>query len=178
MTEVRARRKTDMCSICLAFRRALDKQEEFCKHFAKEHPGLVDSCGKNLEKWAKAIERSNAWDAWQAAQLAEDIAAGSQHLEARKACPAKETESRPFPAPTAQTTPPFTHAIAREVAARCNNNFRNQVAEVRKRKRNAILICMDYKESVKTGVPFPRKRQNAVSRTRTNPEGETTEYSE
>ena len=71
-----------------------------------------------------------------------------------------------------------THAIAREVAARCNNNFRNQVAEVRKRKRNAILICMDYKESVKTGVPFPRKRQNAVSRTRTNPEGETTDYSE
>jgi hypothetical protein len=94
VTEVRARRKTDLCSICLAFRRALDKQEEFCKLFAKQHPGLVDSCGKNLEKWAKAIEHSNAWDAWQAAQLAEDIAAGSLHLEARKTGPAKETESQ------------------------------------------------------------------------------------
>ena len=65
------------------------------------------------------------------------------HLEARNPGPAKGKNHKTG----------FARAVAPEVAARCNNNFRNQVAEIRKGERNAILICMDYKESVKTGVP-------------------------
>jgi len=113
-----ARRKTDMCSICLSYRRCLSKVTDFAQQFAKDHPEHSEACGIDMEKWARALEESHSFEAWQATELAEDLAVGQHHLD---------------------------------VVSRINDNFRAQVKEIREGLANAILICEDYKESVKIG---------------------------
>ena len=120
----------------MAYRRALNKQEELCKAYAEDHPEHAD-CGKDLHKWAKVLEDTNALEGFRAGQLADDIAAGHLHLQ---------------------------------TVSRVNNNFKNQVAEIKKGLCNAILIVMDYKESIKTGVPLlPQAKQKANPQRRVSP---------
>ena len=106
----------------MAYRRALNKQEDFCRAYAADHPEHKGSCGHDLHKWAQVLEDTNPIEGFRAGQLADDLAAGHLHLQ---------------------------------TAARVNNNFKNQIAEIKKGLCKAILIVMDYKESVKTGVPVP-----------------------
>ena len=80
MKGVTARRKTDMCSICVSYRRCLDKRVEFVEAFTNSHGAqMAKRCGDDLRKWAEALDGVNVFDCFKAGELADDLAVGEAH---------------------------------------------------------------------------------------------------